>query len=106
MQAPQVRGPGLTAILNSDAVGSALRRHPEVVKELVEHLPENDKNADLETVIQHIRSPPFRQSVEAFTRALYQSPEAVLYSIGITPTNALLASLYSGTGEYLSKFSI
>jgi hypothetical protein len=89
-------GPSLSAILNSDALCQAIMKHPEVVKQLAGYLPEKDQNADMETIIQHIRSPQFRQAIDVFNRALYQSPDIVCYSIGIRPTNELLSSLYSG----------
>lgn len=97
-------GPNLSSVLNSDGVSTALRQHPEMIQQLIEHLPEGDKQADLETVIDHVRSPQFRQSIDAFYRALQQSPEAVCYSIGIRPTTDLLTKIYSGSGELSSSY--
>lgn len=105
MQLTRPTGPSLSAILNSDELCQAIMKHPEVIKQLAGYLPEKDQNAGMEKIIEHIRSPQFRQVIDVFNRALFQSPDAVCYSIGIRPTNQLLAGLYSGgSGDYLCTY--
>ena len=98
-QAP--RGPDLTSILNPTFVIPALLKHPDVAKELTEHLPEADKNGDIQKVCDHVRSSQFRQSVEVFNKALVtgQLADALCPSLGLDPA---CANPYLGGGEYRS----
>ena len=63
---------GLEQILSSEALCEAIRRHSSLVgrDELFSNLPEGDNDRSLQTLLSHVRSPQFRQTLDVFSTAM------------------------------------
>jgi len=93
------KGVHLSNVLNSDRVIAALKKHPEVVKELVKHLPEWTTE-DLSEIAEHIRSPQFSKTVRMIDSALKGGQlSGFMQSLGLDPNIGLL-----GGNNYLIDF--
>lgn len=83
---------------------AALKKHPEVVKELVKHLPEGTKE-DLNAIAEHIKSSQFGKTVRIIDQALSQGQlYGFMQSLGLDPTLGLLGGMYSFLLTFSSLF--
>jgi hypothetical protein len=81
---------GLSSVLNSDRVCSAIEKNPDVVHELIKHLPEGTK-PNVFDVCQHVRSPQFQETIRTIEVALRNGQlSGFMQSLGLDPNLGLL----------------
>ena len=89
---------GLDQILSSDALNDIMKRHPNILarEELFTNLPEGDNDKSHQTLLSHIRSPQFRQTLDVFSSALATGQlGGLMRDFGLDPS---VADPYRGGG--------
>jgi len=80
----------LSQILNIDSLCLAVQKHPDMVKDLLVHLPSGTEN-NVEGVCKQIRSAQFKECLRQLSHALLHGElGSFMLSIGLDPMLGLL----------------
>lgn len=81
----------LEHVLQSDAINEIIKRHPSILNrdELFANLPEGDDDRSAQTLLSHIRSPQFRQTLDVFGSAMSTGQlSGLMRDFGLDPSVA------------------
>ncbi|KAG2379620.1 hypothetical protein C9374_006737 [Naegleria lovaniensis] len=88
----------LEHVIQSDAINEIIKKHPSILNrnELFSNLPEGDNDRTAQSLLSHIRSPQFRQTLDVFSSAMSTGQlSGLMRDFGLDPS---VADPFSGGG--------